>query len=81
MSFRKKIIYKQGDSGGPLITQSSNGSFKELIGIVSAGYKCAERFIPGIYVRVTGKSTNISLSFVRSGIGNLLELHRRGLYS
>ncbi|XP_021962859.1 prostasin isoform X2 [Folsomia candida] len=40
----------QGDSGGPLTIQQ-NGRWY-LIGIVSAGYSCAQRQQPGIYHRV-----------------------------
>ncbi|CAH0551889.1 unnamed protein product [Brassicogethes aeneus] len=40
----------QGDSGGPLMLQKSNRWF--LIGIVSAGYSCAQPGQPGIYHRV-----------------------------
>ncbi|KAL0268740.1 UNVERIFIED_CONTAM: hypothetical protein PYX00_010562 [Menopon gallinae] len=41
----------QGDSGGPLMIEKSNGKWY-LIGIVSAGYSCAQRGQPGIYHRV-----------------------------
>ncbi|XP_059472130.1 transmembrane protease serine 6 isoform X3 [Neocloeon triangulifer] len=40
----------QGDSGGPLMMEKSNRWY--LIGIVSAGYSCAQRGQPGIYHRV-----------------------------
>lgn len=40
----------QGDSGGPLMLQKQSRWY--LIGIVSAGYSCAQPGQPGIYHRV-----------------------------
>ncbi|XP_022687408.1 serine protease 44-like isoform X3 [Varroa jacobsoni] len=42
----------QGDSGGPLMVENSNRQWS-LIGIVSWGFKCAQKGIPAIYTRVT----------------------------
>lgn len=49
--FKNYTILLQGDSGGPLMLQQ-NGRW-ELIGIVSAGYSCAQNGQPGIYHRVS----------------------------
>ncbi|XP_063229051.1 serine proteinase stubble-like [Bacillus rossius redtenbacheri] len=48
----------QGDSGGPLMMEKSGRWF--LIGIVSAGYSCAQRGQPGIYHRVAHTADWIS---------------------
>jgi len=40
----------QGDSGGPLVVK--HGSSYDLVGVVSAGYKC-DAGKPGLYTRVT----------------------------
>ncbi|XP_032792839.2 testisin isoform X1 [Daphnia magna] len=48
----------QGDSGGPLMLQQ-NGRW-QLVGIVSAGYSCAQNGQPGIYHRVSHTTDWIS---------------------
>jgi len=42
----------QGDSGGPLTASSPAGS-QVIIGIVSFGFRCAEKEFPGVYTRVS----------------------------
>jgi len=48
----------QGDSGGPLTVL--NGSTRELAGVVSWGYGCADSRYPGMYARVSEFETWIS---------------------
>ena len=46
VSFQGGIDACQADSGGPLMCNSV------LCGLTSKGYKCAERFFPGVYASV-----------------------------
>ena len=39
----------EGDSGGPLIEERS----RTIVGIVSFGNGCGERFFPGVYTQVS----------------------------
>jgi len=48
----------QGDSGGPLTVL--NGSTRELAGVVSWGYGCADSRYPGMYARVSEFETWIA---------------------
>lgn len=52
-AFEKKQDSCQGDSGGPLIIKGASGSDDILVGSVSWGYDCADKFYPGVYARVS----------------------------
>lgn len=52
----RPVSVLQGDSGGPLVTATGSGTM-EQIGIVSWGYGCADPDYPGVYTRVTSKSS------------------------
>ncbi|XP_032522479.2 protein masquerade isoform X2 [Danaus plexippus] len=41
----------QGDGGGPLVCQDDG--FYELVGLVSWGFGCGRRDVPGVYVKVS----------------------------
>jgi len=43
----------QGDSGGPLVAKDDESGAWTLVGVVSAGYSCAQPGQPGIYHRVS----------------------------
>ncbi|XP_055921377.1 serine protease filzig [Eupeodes corollae] len=42
----------EGDSGGPLVLQRADGRY-ELAGTVSHGIRCANPYLPGVYMRTT----------------------------
>lgn len=45
------LLIGQGDSGGPLVTRDDDTGAWTLVGVVSAGYSCAQPGQPGIYHR------------------------------
>lgn len=59
----------QGDSGGPLLWQQGNRWYQ--LGIVSFGYRCAERGYPGVYTR-----TSSFLKWIGSHTGDKKKKHR-----
>jgi secreted trypsin-like serine protease len=57
MFFPKIIILSiqncnfQGDGGGPLVCEDSG--YNELTGLVSWGFGCGRKDVPGVYVKVS----------------------------
>uniref|UniRef100_K3WIC3 Peptidase S1 domain-containing protein n=1 Tax=Globisporangium ultimum (strain ATCC 200006 / CBS 805.95 / DAOM BR144) TaxID=431595 RepID=K3WIC3_GLOUD len=51
----------KGDSGGPLVVlpKSVNSNGDVLVGVVSSGYECGLKDVPGIYMRVSSLSSFI----------------------
>ena len=45
-------IISQGDGGGPLVCEDQQG-FHELTGLVSWGFGCGRKDVPGVYVKVS----------------------------
>lgn len=43
----------QGDSGGPLMWLNRKDFKYYVIGIVSYGFRCAERGYPGVYTKIS----------------------------
>ena len=44
------FVTLQGDGGGPLVCE--DGGYHELSGIVSWGFGCGRKDVPGVYVKV-----------------------------
>ncbi|XP_015172523.1 PREDICTED: transmembrane protease serine 9-like [Polistes dominula] len=51
-AYRDNTDACQGDSGGPIFIEKTNTKY-EIIGIVSWGLGCANKGVPGIYVKIT----------------------------
>jgi hypothetical protein len=45
------ITMFQGDGGGPLVCE--DGGYNELTGLVSWGFGCGRKDVPGVYVKVS----------------------------
>lgn len=49
--FKFLCPFLKGDSGSPMIRKINNQT--EVIGIVSAGIRCADKKMPGVYTKVS----------------------------
>ena len=45
------LYFLQGDGGGPLVCEDSG--YNELTGLVSWGFGCGRKDVPGVYVKVS----------------------------
>lgn len=65
---------QKGDSGSPMARKVNNQT--EVIGIVSAGIRCADRKMPGVYTKV-----NYYLDWIRSEMARIWEGLCRDLWN